>query len=891
MKTMKKIMLSLFFVLAIFTSITFSVKAADMVPIPKWGGGYITYRGTSTQILMPAEYIEPDTSFRAVWVSNVVGDIATYANEDQYKAEMMRVFDTMEYYNMNAIIFHVRTHHDAMYKSSLNRLSPNFSGVDFDEFDPLEWMIGESHRRGIEFHAWMNPYRVGAGTPESIAAKFPAHNPASSVSNLLSGNQNVILNPGSPAVREFLIDTVMEVVENYDIDGIHFDDYFYENGVDDSATRALYNTENLSVANFRRKQIDIFIEDLHETMSNYNDANQKAVQLGISPSGIYRNGSYVPAGSYQYDNNGHLTYPLASNSSGYSHYDAPLYADTLKWVNNDWIDYIVPQVYWSFDLNAAPHGDIVEWWNGALKHTNVNLYIGTALYTAGGASGNGWTHDRREFANEVQFASGLSNVNGQVIFSFSQLYSSLRPSSAAYYHNMHNVKNEMWYRDAILPEVRTMDPVNLPAVKNFKLGKTQAGYRIDFDGMDAAKTYAIYRSESPLTYDVSELIEVIGKKEINGKIHYIDNISTSKNYYYGVKAISRTNTIGAGASLSTTTATPANLIPVGNLPEIVFGDTLFYNTNLTLKWEKIVPNFGDDLVYTVYTSTDGDNFVKNGASVNLSGNTHSTNILIGESDILYVYFNVKNNISSQDSEVYILNVKENIGPITSFSYSGSTYAGDEVVFKWNALNSDEDITYKLQTSSNQDQWRDVEATISQSGNKVTAIYKFPNNYSNNYYRVLATDSKGSGFSTSIRIASYEKIDALNLKYQGQAITEPIYVNQNEMIEFTWDNLTHSSGEVTYRANMSHDLKTWKIARLYDQRNVLTYYPDVTGHTVYPTFEYYILYLQIEANTATANSKSEIIEIRVIPTSFLPRIFLDNYYYQHKTIINRSNIFK
>ena len=125
MKSMKKIVLSMFFVLGLFISLSFVVSAIDMVPIPKWGGGYINYRNTSIQMEMPAEYIEPESNFRAVWVSNVVNDIGIYASESQYKSEMMRVFDTMEYYNMNAMIFHIRTHHDAMYKSNLNRLSPN----------------------------------------------------------------------------------------------------------------------------------------------------------------------------------------------------------------------------------------------------------------------------------------------------------------------------------------------------------------------------------------------------------------------------------------------------------------------------------------------------------------------------------------------------------------------------------------------------------------------------------------------------------------------------------------------------------------------------------------------------------------------------------------------
>lgn len=891
MKTMKKVILSIFFMLTLFTGLSFAVSAVDMVPIPKWGGGYINYRNTSTQMEMPAEYIEPDSSFRAVWVSNVVNDISTYSSESQYKSEMMRVFDTMEYYNMNAIVFHIRTHHDAMYKSNLNRLSPNYTGVDFDEFDPLEWIIEESHRRGIEFHAWMNPYRIGKGTVESIAAKFPATNPASKVDNLLGGNQNVILDPGRPAVREFLVDTVLEVINNYDVDGIHFDDYFYEAGVDDSATRSLYNTENLSIANFRRAQIDTFIKDLHYEIDAFNKRENKTIQLGISPSGIYRNGSYVPLKDYRYNEDGTLQYPLFSNTSGYSHYDSPLYSDTLKWANEEWIDYIVPQVYWGFDQTAAPHGDIVEWWSGALKNSNVNLYIGTALYTAGDASNDGWTYDTREFANEVQYASKFSNVHGQVIFSFAQLFSSLKSTSAMYYQNMHNVKNEMWYKDAILPEIRTMDPINLEAVKNFELSKTSAGYRLDFDGMTDARTYAIYRSESPLTYDVSELIEVIGKKEIDGKISYIDNISTSKNYYYGVKAISQTNTPGAAVSLSTTSAVAGELIPVGVLPDIQVGENTFFNTRIKLQWESIKPNFGTDLTYAIYTSTDGQNFKKNPDSIKATGNMNSTEVLLGASEKVYFYLNAKNNISNQNSNTYVIDVKNNIGPINYFTYSGNVTAGGVINLKWGQIDNVDEVTYKVQTSSDAITWRDLTGTVKNEGNFGSLSYMLPNHYSNNYYRVVATSPSGSGATSNLRIEAFEKISGLNVLYNGKPITEPIYLNQNETLEVVWNNLTHSSGEVSYRAMVSHDMKDWKIARLYHQSNVVKYYTDTTGHTIFGSFEYLVMYVRIEAYTATALTSSEVFEVRVVPSFTITKVFLDNYFYQYKTTLNKSKIFK
>ena len=204
--------------------------------------------------------------------------------------------------------------------------------------------------------------------PLNKSLPHSAHNPASDVNNLLRGNQNVILDPGRPVVRQFLFDTIKEIIETYDVDAIHFDDYFYENGIDDFKTRQLYNTEGLSVEEFRRKQVDLLIEGIHEIIEEHNLKNKKYVQFGISPTGIYRNGSYVPKENHTYFN-GRLTDPVGSNTSGYSHYGAPLYADTLKWAYEEWIDYIVPQVYYAFDQPAAQFADVVEWWAAALKYS------------------------------------------------------------------------------------------------------------------------------------------------------------------------------------------------------------------------------------------------------------------------------------------------------------------------------------------------------------------------------------------------------------------------------------------------------------------------------------------------------------------------------------------
>src|SRR5690554_116616 len=296
MRQLKIIIISLL-LMAMFVFMFGFIKAdtMELIPIPRADGdGYVLYRNTSIQAQMPKNYIQKETDFRAVWVSPLVGDFGSYVTESSYKAQIYNLFSVMEYYNMNAVIFHMRIFNDALYKSELNPVSSYMEYADFDKWDPVAWMIDECHKRGIEFHAWLNPYRISSSTTalplEEYAQRFPSYNIASDPRCILKGSKGMILNPGEPRVRAFLINTCMEIIENYDIDAIHFDDYFYINGIDDTATQDKYNYENLSEDDFRRRQVDIFIEDLSNRMRDYNTDNGRLVQLGISPTGIYRNG-------------------------------------------------------------------------------------------------------------------------------------------------------------------------------------------------------------------------------------------------------------------------------------------------------------------------------------------------------------------------------------------------------------------------------------------------------------------------------------------------------------------------------------------------------------------------------------------------------------------------
>ena len=190
----------------------------------------------SQSIIEFQDSVEPPQEFRGVWSSPWGGDadLVTFTSIEQFKKNMTYILDTLKMYKMNSLIYHVRTHNDALYQSKLNPLSRYFEKVDYNEFDPLKWMIDETHRRGIDFHAWMNPYRITSDSSidiNTILEKYKNYpeNPASSEDNILYGVGTIIMDPGLEKVRTFIADTIIEFLEKYDVEAIHFDDYFYCN--------------------------------------------------------------------------------------------------------------------------------------------------------------------------------------------------------------------------------------------------------------------------------------------------------------------------------------------------------------------------------------------------------------------------------------------------------------------------------------------------------------------------------------------------------------------------------------------------------------------------------------------------------------------------------------
>ncbi|WIF88747.1 family 10 glycosylhydrolase [Acholeplasma laidlawii] len=495
-------------------------------------------------------YPEPEIltspgEFRATWITHFIGSMPAYSTEQNFKSEVNSILNNMEANNLNVAIVHLRTHNNALYKSEINPVASWFATVDFDVFDPMAYFIEEAHKRGIEFHAWLNPYRVLSIYQRGT---IPASNPQSNPANLLSNKEGTahILNPALPVVREHVVNTILEIIENYNVDAIHFDDYFYmdmKNGsILNDPDQALFLSDPLGQpntavgkANWRRAQINTFIEQASEAIKDFNQANDRYVQFGISPTGIYRNGD----GIVTYDQDGK---PITngSNTLGQEHYASYLFADTVHWISEGWLDYILPQSYWASTHSLAAFDKVMGWWDKVVRYLDVNLYSGIGLYLADAGSASNvysWRDNPEEFSNQMEFLHSLESNKGFSIYSYNMVRDAGlnygRPSQA----NLFNARDDYFSTKTVLPPLKSMTPVYLPAVSNILHNPSNG--TLTFDGHPEAKFYYIYKSSNPLTYEDPEIIDIISN-DGNSTITWSSNDTTSSNYY-GVRSISYTN--------------------------------------------------------------------------------------------------------------------------------------------------------------------------------------------------------------------------------------------------------------------------------------------------------------------------------------------------------------
>lgn len=346
---------------------------------------------------------------RGVW-------LATVANRDwpsrpglsaaEQRAELIAHLDAAVRHRLNTVIFQVRPTADALWPSPYEPWSACLTGTQGVDpgWDPLGTAVTEAHARGLELHAWFNPYRVAVHTdPTRLAATHPAReNPGW----VVPYGGKLYYNPGLPEVRAFVEDAMLDAVRRYPVDAVHFDDYFYPYPVagqtfDDDTAYDTHGGAFPDRAAWRRDNIDRLVR---ETAARIKEI-RPGTRFGISPFGVWRNATTDPLGS--------------DTRAGVQTYD-DLHADTRRWVRENWIDYICPQLYWlaqPLDQQVpANYSVLVPWWSEVTRGTDVQLYIGEALYKAGDPAQPAAWQDPAELSRHLTFAKKRPEVRGHVFF-------------------------------------------------------------------------------------------------------------------------------------------------------------------------------------------------------------------------------------------------------------------------------------------------------------------------------------------------------------------------------------------------------------------------------------------------------------------------------------------
>jgi uncharacterized lipoprotein YddW (UPF0748 family) len=341
--------------------------------------------------------------FRGVWVAtvdNIDWPPAGNYNSDSQKVAFIKLLDMHKANGMNALIVQIRPATDAFYPSPYEPWSEWLTGKQGQPpvpyYDPLAFMISETHQRGMEFHAWMNPYRAAFNiNTSSISA---THITRLHPDWFLTYGDKKYFDPGSKQVQQYVTSIVKDVVSRYPVDAIHFDDYFYPYRIagiefpDDEKYQQYGNGMNKE--DWRRSNTDSIILMLSNAIKKEN----ATCQFGISPFGVWRNMDKDPV-------NG------SNTRAGQTNYD-DLYADILLWLKNGWIDYVAPQIYWEFEQKAAPYKVVLDWWS---THTyGKNCYIGLGIYKAG--SNAAWK-DTTQLPRQIEALRNTPNIKGMIFFS------------------------------------------------------------------------------------------------------------------------------------------------------------------------------------------------------------------------------------------------------------------------------------------------------------------------------------------------------------------------------------------------------------------------------------------------------------------------------------------
>jgi uncharacterized lipoprotein YddW (UPF0748 family) len=467
---------------------------------------------------------EPKREFRGVWiatVTNIDWPGSSHESSSTQIKELTDILDSHQKTGINAVMFQIRPAADALYAKSLEPWSQWLTGVQGKApnplYDPLEIAINEAHKRGIELHAWMNPYRATFSAGSSVA-------PNSIINQkpewfFTYGGQK-IFNPGIPEVREYILKVVLNVVDNYDIDGIHMDDYFYPypihgQKINDTAAFRQYGAGFDNIADWRRNNVDVMIKMLSDSIHKH----KPFLKFGVSPIGIWKNRSQDPRGS---ETNGISTY-------------SELYADTRKWIKSGWVDYINPQVYWPLGYRLAAFEKVIDWWSD--NTFDRHLYIGMAPYRIIEGTSAAFRL-RTQLPDQMKYIRKNTRVQGSVFFSSKSVTSNplgFTDSLKQNYYRYPALPPPMLWLDSISPNAPQKLEVKMKPASAVLTWETPLPAK-DKEPVYGYVVYRFYQGEEIDLDDPKYILHI----QYNTDTTFEDTtIEAGKTYQYVVTALDR----------------------------------------------------------------------------------------------------------------------------------------------------------------------------------------------------------------------------------------------------------------------------------------------------------------------------------------------------------------
>ncbi|HEX8329218.1 MAG TPA: family 10 glycosylhydrolase [Hymenobacter sp.] len=485
----------------------------------------------------------PKRELRAAWVAHVF-NLDWPSNRTrtpaQQRQEFVSILDRHRQNGLNAVVVQIRAAADALYPSTLEPWSEWLTGTQGlapnPPYDPLAFMVRETHRREMEFHAWLNPYRALTSPTASVA---PSHVTVQHPNWVVPYGNLRVLDPGLPAVRQYLVGVVMDVVRRYDVDAIHFDDYFYpapQTGLtfNDAASFAADPRGFTVLANWRRNNVDLFVKLVSDSIR----AAKPWVKFGISPPGVWRNGTSV---------GGTATTAFQSYTD--------IFADSRKWLRRGWVDYLAPQVYFAIGQTAANYSLIVPWWSQQVNPDTVrHVYVGQGPYRVSATATEPGFRLPTQLPSQIRLLRQQPNVQGSIFYSTTSLLANplgLVDSLRTNFYRFPALVPTMPWKDAMPP----LAPRQLSQANDVGLAESRLSWQAPLPAADGetARWYAVYRfpgRSTPVTpADLANPANLLGITDTTA--YRIAGPPDPARCVYAVTALDRLHNESAPANVAT----------------------------------------------------------------------------------------------------------------------------------------------------------------------------------------------------------------------------------------------------------------------------------------------------------------------------------------------------